>query len=218
MPVDGTLPGSGTMVRMTSLVVRNGTLVTPRSTFVADVAIEDGRFVELAAPGQLTRRTGDDEYDARGNYVLPGVIDSHVHFREPGLEYKEDWESGSRAAVMGGVTTVLEMPNTIPPTASADLVRQKRALAEAKAYCDFGLYGLVAQDNLAQLGPMAEAGVVGYKCFLGETTGNIPPPDDGTLVEAMRAVTATGLRIGFHAEDNAILQHRIRELKAAGRT
>jgi dihydroorotase len=186
--------------------------------YAADIAIADGRFHEIAAPGALSATHADDEYDATGQYVLPGVIDEHVHFRDPGLEYKEDWETGSRAAVMGGVTTVLEMPNTIPPTGSADLVRQKRALAEAKAYCDFGLYGLVSQDTVAHIQAMAEAGVVGYKCFLGETTGNISPPDDGTLLEAMRAVASTGLRIGFHAENNAIMQHHIRQLKAAGRS
>jgi dihydroorotase len=186
--------------------------------YAADIAMDDGRFVEIAAPGELTLRSADDEYDASGKHVLPGVIDGHVHFREPGLEYKEDWETGSRAAVMGGVTTVLEMPNTIPPTGTADLVRQKRALAEARAYCDFGLYGLVAEDSVAHIGAMAAAGVVGYKCFLGETTGNIAPPNDGTLLEAMHDVRSTGLRIGFHAENNAIMQHNIRQLKAAGRT
>jgi dihydroorotase len=199
------------------LIVRNGTLVTPRSTYRADIAIDGGRFVELATPGGLHSQPADEHYDAAGQYVLPGVIDGHVHFREPGLEYKEDWSSGSRAAVMGGVTTVLEMPNTVPPTSTAEFVEGKRQLAEQKAYCDFGLYGLVAQDNLRHLVPMAEAGVVGYKCFLGETTGNIPPPDDGVLLDAMRTVASTGLRIGFHAENNAILQHRIRQLKAEGR-
>ncbi|MBV9324310.1 MAG: allantoinase AllB [Chloroflexi bacterium] len=202
---------------MTELIVRNGTLVTPRSTYAADIAVDGGRFVEIAAPGGLQSRAADDEYDAAGQFVLPGVIDGHVHFREPGLEYKEDWTSGSRAAVMGGVTTVLEMPNTLPTTSTAELVAHKRRLAESKAYCDFGLFGLVAQDNLQHLVPMAEAGVVGYKCFLGETTGHIPPPDDGTLLEAMRAVSSTGLRMGFHAENNAIMQHHIRQLKAAGR-
>jgi dihydroorotase len=199
------------------LIVRNGTVVTPRSTFAADVAIDGGRFVEIAAPGGLQRHDADEEYDASGQYVLPGVIDGHVHFREPGLEYKEDWSTGSRAAVMGGVTTVLEMPNTLPHTSTAERVAHKRSLAESKAYCDFGLFGLVAQDNLEHIAPMAEAGVVGYKCFLGETTGNIPPPDDGVLLEAMRVVSSTGLRIGFHAENNAIMQHNIRQLKDAGR-
>ncbi len=202
---------------MLDLIVRNGTLVSPRSTYSVDLAIEGGRFVEIASPGGLESRQANEEYDAAGQYVLPGVIDGHVHFREPGLEYKEDWASGSRAAVMGGVTTVLEMPNTLPTTSTAEYVRQKRQLAESKAYCDFGLFGLVAQDNVEHILPMAEAGVVGYKCYLGETTGNIPPPDDGMLLDAMRAVTSTGLRIGFHAENNAIMQHHIRQLKAAGR-
>jgi dihydroorotase-like cyclic amidohydrolase len=123
------------------LIVRNGTLVSPRSTYPADLAIDGGRFVEIAAPGGLQTQQAEDEYDAAGQYVLPGVIDGHVHFREPGLEYKEDWASGSRAAVMGGVTTVLEMPNTLPTTSTAEYVRQKRRLAESKAYCDFGLFG-----------------------------------------------------------------------------
>jgi dihydroorotase len=202
---------------MAELIVHNGTLVTSRSTYPADIAIDDGRFVEVAAPGELQSRPADQEYDASGQYVLPGVIDDHVHFREPGLEYKEDWHSGSRAAVMGGVTTVLEMPNTQPNTSTADYVRQKRQLAEDKAYCDFGLYGLLAQDNLEHLVPMAEVGVVGYKCYLGETTGHIAAPDDGVLLEAMRTIASTGLRVGFHAENNAIMQYHIRQLKAAGR-
>jgi dihydroorotase len=202
---------------MSQLIVRNGTLVSPRATYAADIVVDDGQFAEIAAPGTLQSRQADDEYDATGQYVLPGVVDGHVHFREPGLEYKEDWASGSRAAVMGGVTTVLEMPNTRPTTSTAEYVTGKRQLAEGKAYCDFGLYGLVAQDNLEHLVPMAEAGVVGYKCYLGDTTGHIPAPDDGVLLEAMRAIRSTGLRIGFHAENNAIMQHHIRRLRAAGR-
>jgi dihydroorotase len=200
------------------LIVRNGTLVTSRDTFVADLAMAGGQFVEIAAPGQLLASNAAEQYDASGKHVLPGVIDGHVHFREPGLEYKEDWASGSRAAVVGGVTTVLDMPNTLPTTGTPEHVDQKRRLAETKAYCDFGLLGLVVQENVDQLVPMAAAGVTGYKCFLGETIGNIPAPDDGMLMDAMRQVTSTGLRIGFHAENNAIMQHLIRQLKAAGRT
>src|SRR5262249_58836874 len=130
--------------------------------------------------------------------------------------YGEDCGGVSGAAVAGGVTTVLEMPDTGPPTATAALVEAKRELAEAKAYCDFGLYGLLAGDNVDELAPMARAGVVGYKCFLGESTGNIPPPDNGTLLEAMQLVRGVGLRVGFHAEDNQILQHLIRRRRAEG--
>ncbi len=198
-------------------MVRNGTAVTADGLWDVDVALADGRIVDVAAHGHSSAR-GDEEVDARGRYVLPGVIDGHVHFRDPGLEYKEDWASGSRAAVMGGVTTVLDMPNTLPPTSTPELVEQKRQIAESKAYCDFGLLGLVVQENVASLMPMAAAGIVGYKCFLGETVGNIPAPDDGALLDAMAEVARAGLRIGFHAENNAIMQHRIRQLKAAGRT
>lgn len=195
--------------------MRGGTLVTHTGMWRADIAIRDGRIVAIS---QAEHIPADTELDATGRYVLPGVIDGHVHFREPGLEYKEDWTSGTRAAVMGGVTTVLEMPNTIPPTRTAELVNQKRQLAERQAYCDFGLFGLLAEDNLDELNNMANAGVVGYKCFLGQTTGNIPSPDDGTLLDAMREITRLGLRVGFHAENDPIMQRRIRQLKAEGRT
>lgn len=199
------------------LLVRNGVVVTSHVQGEMDVAIHAGRIVALAAPGTLTV-SYDEEYDAAGLYVLPGAIDGHVHFREPGLEYKEDFGTGSRAAVMGGVTTVLDMPNTRPPTSTPELVLQKQRLAEEKSYCDFGLLGLVGQDNVDQLVPMADAGVVGYKCFLGETVGSIPAPDAGVLLDAMGIVAQLGMRVGFHAENNEIMQHLIRRLKEQGRT
>lgn len=205
------------MANRVDLIVKNGTVVTSEAEFPADVAISDGKIVAMTRPGLLDAQA-ETVYDAAGQYVLPGVIDGHVHFREPGLEYKEDFGSGSRAAVMGGVTTVIDMPNTKPTTSTPEFVEQKRALAESKSYADFGLLGLVVQENVDQLVPMARAGVVGYKCFLGETIGNIPAPDDGMLLEAFRQVKAAGLRIGFHAENNQIMQHLIRKLKAEGRT
>jgi dihydroorotase len=199
------------------LVVRGGTLVTPRTSYVADLAVRDEKIAAIGNPGSFDQAAGRT-LDARGRYVLPGVIDEHVHFREPGLEYKEDFGTGSRAAVMGGVTTVLDMPNTLPPTATAELVQQKRVLAEAKAFCDFGLYGLLVQDSVEHLESMAHAGVVGFKCFLGKSTGDIGPPDDGRLLEALEVIARLGLRCGFHAENDAILQHRVHALQASGRT
>jgi allantoinase len=202
---------------MGDLIVKNGTVVTPTETKLADIAIKDGKFVEIAEPGQLTT-TGGEEYDASGKYVIPGVIDGHVHFREPGLTYKEDWRTGSIAAIHGGVTTVIEMPNTNPKTDTVEGVEIKRQLAEEKSYVDFGIIGLLVQDSVPALRSLAEAGVVGYKCFLGETIGNIPAPDDGMMLDGLREIAATGLRIGFHAENNEIMQHLIRQLKAEGRT
>ncbi|MEX2547995.1 MAG: allantoinase AllB [Chloroflexota bacterium] len=199
------------------LIVKNGTVVTSDATMQADIAIDDGKFVAIAPSGGLGL-DADEVYDAAGQHVLPGVIDGHVHFREPGLEYKEDWRTGSTAAVFGGVTTVVEMPNTKPKTDTVENVELKRRLAEEKSYVDFGIIGLLVQDSVPQLRPMAEAGVVGFKCFLGETIGNIPAPDDGMMLDGLREIAATGLRIGFHAENNEIMQHLIRQMKEAGRS
>jgi dihydroorotase len=199
------------------LVVKGGTVVTPTSRFAADIAVRDQTIVAIGAPHSLDVHA-DQVVDAAGRYVLPGMIDGHVHFREPGLEYKEDFGTGSRAAVMGGVTTVLDMPNTLPPTSSAELVAAKRALAEAKSYCDFGLYGLLIDESIDRLHEMADVGVVGFKCFLGRSTGDIGPPNDGALLDAMAQIAQMNLRCAFHAENDAILQHRAAQLRAAGRT
>jgi allantoinase len=197
------------------LLIANGTVVTSRTMVAADVAIRGESIAAIGEPGRLRAPT---VLNAEGRYVLPGVIDAHVHFREPGLEYKEDFGTGTRAAVMGGVTTVLDMPNSLPPTSTPARVHHKRALAEARAYCDVGFYGLLAQDNVGELAGMAEAGVVGFKCFLGQSTGNIPAPDDGRLLEALGIVARLDMRCGFHAENDAILQHLVGGLQAEGRT
>jgi allantoinase len=206
------------MSEKVTLVVRNGTVVTSDETREADIAIENGEFVEVAPRGELDA-TGADEVDATGLYVLPGVIDGHVHFREPGYEYKEDWTHGSTAAVMGGVTTVLDMPNVIPLTSNVEGAQIKREIAESKSYCDFGFFAVVLQENVDDIAPLAESGlIVGYKAFLGTTIGNIPAPDDGVLLDAFEEIKKTGLRIGFHAENNDIMEHEIAKLKAQGRT
>jgi len=200
------------------LIVRNGTVVTSRGRGAWDVAASDGRVVAIAARGTLSL-AADHEVDATGRFVLPGVIDGHVHFRDPGLVHKEDMESGSRAAVMGGVTTVLDMPNTLPPTDSVARARDKAARVEGRAWCDVGLIGLVAGGSLDELSPMAGSGlVVGFKAFLGTTTGDLSRPTDGALLDAMRVVASVGMRLGVHAEDEEVIAHETARLRAAGRT
>lgn len=199
------------------LVVKNGILVTPEAELPGvGIAARNGTVMAIARDEDLPEAA--EVFDARGNYILPGVIDGHVHFREPGLEYKEDIRTGSIAAAMGGVTCVIDMPNTKPTTATPEVVELKARLTEEKSYIDMGTIGLLVQENLDQLVPMSKAGVVGYKVFLGETIGNIPAPDDGLLYEAMGIIASLGRRIGFHAENNDIMQHLIRKYKAAGRT
>ncbi len=200
------------------LVVRNGTVVTSGGRRAADVGIRDGKFVAIEPRGQIGG-ISTDEIDATDRYVLPGVIDGHVHFREPGLEYKEDWMTGSRSAVMGGVTTVLDMPNTSPETKNVESALIKKEIAESKSFCDLGLIGLLVSENVDDLIPMAEQGlVVGYKAFLGITIGGIPAPHDGAILDGMAAIASVGMRFGFHAENNELIANEIRKLQQAGRT
>ncbi|MFQ6111275.1 MAG: amidohydrolase family protein, partial [Nitrospinota bacterium] len=112
------------------LVVKNGILVTPEGMSRGGVAIHKGKIVALGSDRALPR--GREELDVEGNHILPGLIDAHVHFREPGLTYKEDFETGSRAAASGGITMVIDMPNNDPPTANIGALEQKRRLAERK--------------------------------------------------------------------------------------
>ena len=203
---------------LADLVVRNGTVVTSRGRADLDIAATDGRIVAIGARGELDI-SARDEVDAAGRFVLPGVIDGHVHFRDPGLTHKEDFGSGSHAAVMGGVTTVIDMPNTLPPTDSVEHARLKAHEAESKAWCDVGLMGLVVDGNLGELRPMAQGGlVVGFKAFLGPTTGGIGRPRDGALLDAMRLIASLDMRLGVHAEDGEVVEHEVERLRAAGRT
>ncbi len=197
------------------LVVRNGTIVTSTATFEGGVAVENGKIVALGREGELP--VAHHTLDARGRYILPGLIDAHVHFRDPGLEYKEDFTTGSTAAAFGGVTLVLDMPNTNPVTGDAEVVRLRERLISEKSYIDIVLVGVIVPENLDQIEPMAQAGVVGYKVYLGESVGHISTPDDGQLIDALTKVAELGLRVGFHAETNEILQHYTSQLRRAGR-
>lgn len=203
-------------MRSVDLVIRGGTVLTPERRVQGGLAIDAGLIVAVAADEALP--AAREVIDARGHYLLPGVIDSHVHFREPGLEYKEDWQSGTAAAACGGVTTVLEMPNTRPPTATVEALQLKQRCAARGAHVDYGIYGLLAQDNADQLAGLAEHGVIGFKCYMGETVGAIPAPDDGVMLEEFETAARLGLRVAVHAENNGIMQRIIGRLKAAGRT
>lgn len=195
------------------LVIRGGTVVTPDRRMRADIGVQAGRVT--AVGGKLA--AGKQDVDATGLLVLPGLIDVHVHFREPGMESKEDFGTGSRAAAVGGVTTVVDMPNTIPPVATAEGFRQKLAMVTPKAHVDFGLYGMLGQSNAGEIGAMAEAGAMGLKLFMGQTTGDNPCPDDGAIYAGLRAAAEAGLVVGAYAENNPLLQQFGRELRAAGR-
>lgn len=196
------------------LVLGGGTVMNGRARFAADVAIKDGLVLAVGAPAAMP--AARERLDVTGLHVLPGAIDVHVHFREPGYTHKEDWETGSAAAAMGGTTTVFEMPNTHPPTRSVKELREKQAAA-GKSYVDFGLYGLLAEDNIAELPGLIAGGVNAFKCFMGNTFGNLPSPSTGAMLEGFEVIAPSGLRISLHAEDASIMAWRQARLEAAGR-
>ncbi|WP_108661905.1 allantoinase AllB [Acuticoccus kandeliae] len=198
---------------MIDLVLTGGTVVTEGGEARADVAIDGGRIVAVGLAE--TMPAAREQVDVAGHHLLPGAIDVHVHFREPGYTHKEDWGTGTAAAAMGGVTTVFEMPNTNPPTRSVAELREKRAAAR-KARVDFGLYGLLAEDNIGELEALAAAGVNAFKCFMGNTFGNLPSPSTGAMLEGFEIAAKTGLRISLHAETASIMAWRQERLEAAG--
>ena len=197
------------------LIIQNGKVVSPDAVFDASIAIKDGRVFAVGAAESMPPAA--ETLDVAGMHVLPGVIDVHVHFRDPGYPHKEDWESGTAAAAFGGVTTVFDMPNTIPPTGTAEILAAKHAIAAAKAHVDFGLYGLLGEDTIANVPALVDGGVIGFKLYMGNTFGKIPSPSTGATLEAFEVVAATGKRISLHAETNSIMERRQRKLMAAGK-
>jgi len=198
------------------LVIRNGTIVSADATTVGSIAIKDGRILSVGADAAMPPTR--DTLDARGLHVLPGAIDVHVHFRDPGYPDKEDFFSGTAAAACGGVTTVFDMPNTIPPTGTAAVLAAKHEMAAQKACVDFGLYGLLGEDTIEQVPALVEGGVIGFKLYMGNTFGKIPSPLTGAMLEAFEVVAPTGKRISLHAETNSIMERRQERLTRAGRS
>src|SRR6266566_2301021 len=197
------------------LVISGATVVTDTASFDAEVAIKDGQI--LAIGEKRAMPAARETFDATGLHLLPGAIDVHVHFREPGYTHKEDWQTGTAAAAMGGVTTVLEMPNIDPPTATPEALALKQEAAK-KAHVDYGLYGLLAEDNIDQLAALIDGGVAGFKCFMGNTFGNLPSPSTGAMLEGFEIIAERGLRIALHAETASIIARREKRLQSAGRT
>jgi len=204
------------MTTTADLVISGGTLVFPDAELDASIAVKDGKILAIGAADAMPPAT--ETLDATGMHVLPGAIDSHVHFREPGYTHKEDWGSGTAAAAMGGVTTVFEMPNVNPPTGTAETLRQKHELAAEKAHVDFGIYGLLSEENLDDLPDLVAGGVIGFKCFMGNTFGDLPAPSTGAMLEGFEYVAQHGYRIALHAETASIMARRQLKLEAAGRT
>lgn len=186
------------------LVIRGATVVNHDGEGIRDIAIAGER---IAAIGNLGSAKAAAEIDAAGLHILPGVIDTQVHFREPGLDHKEDLETGSRAAVAGGVTAVFEMPNTKPLTTTADTLADKVRRARNRMFCDFGFFVGGTRENVSEI-PMLEKleASAGIKVFMGSSTGDLLVDEEAALD---RIIAKISRRASFHAEDEARLKARM---------
>ena len=188
------------------LVITGADLASHTGCAATHIAIKDGRFAKI---GDVTAEQSAAHIDAKGLTLLPGVIDTQVHFREPGNEHKEDLQSGSLAAVMGGVTAVFEMPNTKPPTTSVEAIADKVARGRNRMHCDFAFYAGGTHENAALLPELErQEGVCGVKVFMGSSTGNLLVADDDGVADILKHITR---RAAFHSEDEFRLRERRRD-------
>jgi len=185
-------------------VIRGGTVVLPTGQRLADIAIMDGTITAVGSEV----RDGDETIDARNLVVLPGVIDAHVHFNEPGRADWEGWEAGTRGAAAGGVTTVLEMPlNAHPPTTTTAAFDAKLAVASQKAVVDFGLWGGLVPDNLQNLENLHQRGVIGFKAFMSDSgIDDFQRVPDGILAIGLKTTARLNAIVGVHAESQEMLE------------
>lgn len=192
---------------MAQLTVTGGQVLIGGELVRADLVVEDGKIAaitESAGPS-------DQQIDARGKYVIPGVIDSHVHFREPGYTYKEDFFTGSRAAAAGGITMFMDMPNLEPPPSTLENYLQQRALAEPKAIVDYNHWGM--PTILEEIPKIAGAGALGFKFFMKSAhypyDGPISISDHATILETFREIAKTGLPCAVHPHNMMLWNYRV---------
>jgi allantoinase len=200
------------------LLITHGILVDHTGMVQGALAVRGGKIVGILSP--TGRPQAEEVIDAKGMLVLPGVIDSHVHFNEPGREIWEGFESGSKSAAAGGITTFIDMPlNSSPCTLNGVELKRKIERGEQHSVVDFGLWGGATPDNIDQLEELAQEGVLGFKAFMSNSgIDDFKSIHDGDLLEILDSLGKMNQVLGLHAESEAITSHLVKKLKAAGRT
>ena len=178
--------------------IKNATLVNEGQTFAASVFVSDGKIAKIVRKGEDFDAGSATMIDGTGKYLIPGIIDEHVHFREPGMTHKADIYTESRAAVAGGVTSFMDMPNTVPQTTTQDLLQQKFDLAAEKSLANYSFYLGATNDNLAEVVKTDPKTVCGIKLFMGSSTGNMLVDKNEVLVRLFRESPCL---IAAHCED-----------------
>ena len=192
---------------MKKVLIKNAKIVNEGTIFEGDVFIEDGLISEIAS--SISAKSPNlTIVDAEGNYLLPGIIDDQVHFREPGLTHKETIETGSKAAVAGGITSFIEMPNTQPQTTTIDLLEEKYKMAEESSYANYAFMFGGTNDNLEEIKKIDPKTVPALKLFLGSSTGNMLVDDEKVLEKIFKE---SPVIIAAHCEDEATIKKNLQE-------
>lgn len=189
--------------------LENGRLFVSGSFMDLNIGIADGKIAQLSK----AQIDAAQKIDCKGKIVTPGGIDAHVHCRVPGMEHKEDWNSGSRAALAGGITTVLDMPNTKPATTTVQLLKEKRKIAEKDALCNFGFHFGTTNENLEELKNAANENIASFKVFMGSSTGNMLIEDPAILQKIFETAKARNKIVNVHAEDESIIRQNSEQYK-----
>lgn len=196
---------------MPSTLIQNATIVNEGKIFTGSVLIENGLISKISDDSNIK---ADETINAKGLYLLPGMIDDQVHFRDPGLTHKGDLYTESRAAVAGGITSFMEMPNTNPRTLTQELLQEKYQIAASKSIANYSFYMGTSNDNLAEVLKTNPQEHCGIKIFLGASTGNMLVNNPETIEAVLKYSAQTGLIVAVHSEDEAIIQRNVAEFKA----
>ncbi|MFO7941143.1 MAG: amidohydrolase family protein [Bacillota bacterium] len=205
---------------MWDLIIRDGVLVTSTGRFRGSLLVQDGKIVSWSTDG-FEGVEAREVVDAKGRFILPGMVDAHVHLDEPGPAVNEDFTTGTRAAAAGGVTTVVLMPNFIPCVNDRETLLERKDQFGEKSYVDYAMLGGAGAQMLSTIVPQAEAGAVGYKSYIRPYNPQRPGlicKDSGDVYVTLREVKKSGVRVGFHAEDFPVIEKLTEDLIAQGRT
>ncbi|MBQ1796156.1 MAG: amidohydrolase family protein, partial [Prevotella sp.] len=192
-------------------LIHGGIIVNEGLRRQGDIIVEDDHIKEISPEGISACSTDsfDVVLDASGCFVLPGIIDTHVHFRDPGLTHKGDMHTESLAALAGGVTTVFDMPNTKPQTTSVEALHEKQAIAEKKMHVNYAFFPGVTNDNLEELQRMDKSTIPGFKLFMGSSTGNMLVDREQALEAVFRFAGEKGIPLMAHCEDTETINQRM---------
>ena len=201
---------------MSNFIIKNGNIVNEGRHFVGSLVVTDGIIEKITANNcelDAGKYKDYETIDAKGCYVIPGIIDTHVHFREPGLTHKADIASESRAAAYGGITSYFDMPNTNPQTTSLEALREKQELAREKSLVNWAFFPGATNDNIDFLESIDTNEIPGIKLFMGSSTGNMLVDKYGSLIKIFQSAAKNGLVIMAHCEDTEIINANMKKTK-----